>query len=262
MSSVEVSYTIEGKGDPLYMVHGIGSRRIIWNALIKELKHQFTCVSFDLRGHGESPVPPVPYSLDELVEDLESLRAHLGHESIHIVGHSLGGQVGPAYARTYPERILTLTLLSTVAGRTPEDSAKVKKVVSTIRKNGVESVLKNLIERWYTDDFISDYPEAVDIRIQQVIETPPEVFLSVFDIYSSTEMLPWLKHITCPCLVMTGEFDPGCNPRLNQLIVDALPNAELVILENLKHSILVEAPDKVLPPLRDFLYNYQKILKF
>jgi pimeloyl-ACP methyl ester carboxylesterase len=61
---------------------------------------------------------------------------------------------------------------------------------------------------------------------------------------------------------MTGEFDPGCNPRLNQLIVDALPNAELVILENLKHSILVEAPDKVLPPLRDFLYNYQKILKF
>ena len=200
MSSVEVSYTIEGKGDPLYMVHGIGSRRIIWNALIKELKHQFTCVSFDLRGHGESPVPPVPYSLDELVEDLEGLRAHLGHESIHIVGHSLGGQV----------------------------------------------------------DFISDCPEAVKMRIQQIIETPLEVFLSVFDIYSSTEMLPWLKHITCPCLVMTGEFDPGCNPRLNQLIVDALPNAELVILDNLKHSILVEAPDKVLPPLRDFLYNYQK----
>lgn len=259
MSSVEVSYTIEGKGDPLYMVHGIGSRRIIWNALIKELKHQFTCVSFDLRGHGESPVPPVPYSLDELVEDLEGLRAHLGHESIHIVGHSLGGQVGPAYARTYPERILTLTLLSTVAGRTPEDSAKVKKVVSTIRKKGVESVLNNLIERWYTDDFISSYPKAVDIRIQQVIETPPEVFLSVFDIYSSTEMLPWLKHITCPCLVMTGEFDPGCSPRLNQLIVDALPNAELVILDNLKHSILIEAPDKVLPPLRDFLNHYQKI---
>jgi len=46
---------------------------------------------------------------------------------------------------------------------------------------------------------------------------------------------------------------------LNQLIVDALPNAELVILDNLKHSILIEAPDKVLPPLRDFLYNYQKI---
>ena len=152
-----------------------------------------------------------------------------------------------------------MTLLSTVAGRTPEDSAKVKKVVSTIRKKGVESVLNNLIERWYTDDFISSYPEAVDIRIQQVIETPPEVFLSVFDIYSSTEMLPWLKHIICPCLVMTGEFDQGCSPRLNQLIVDALPNAELVILDNLKHSILVEAPDKVLPPLRDFLNNYQNI---
>jgi len=259
MSSIDVSYTIEGNGDPIYMVHGIGSRRIIWNALIKELKHQFTCVSFDLRGHGESPVPPVPYSLDELVGDLERLRDHLGHESIHIVGHSLGGQVGPAYARTFPERVLTLTLLSTVAGRTPEDSAKVKKVVSTIRKNGVESVLDNLIKRWYTDDFISRYPEAVEKRIQQLIETPPEVFLSVFDIYSSTEMLPWLKQITCPCLVMTGEFDPGCSPHLNQMIVDALPKAELVILDNLKHSILIEGPDKVYPPLLDFLKNFQKI---
>ena len=86
---------------------------------------------------------------------------------------------------------------------------KSKRWCSTIRKKGVESVLNNLIERWYTDDFISSYPEAVDIRFQQLIETPPEVFLSVFDIYSSTEMLPWLKYITCSCLVMTGEFDSG-----------------------------------------------------
>ena len=48
------------------MVHGIGSRRTTWNALVADLKADFTCVSYDLRGHGESPVPLVPYSLDEL----------------------------------------------------------------------------------------------------------------------------------------------------------------------------------------------------
>ena len=66
-------------------------------------------------------------------------------------------------------------------------------------------------------------------------------------------MLPWLPRLECPCLVMTGELDQGCSPALNKLIADALPNAELVILENLKHSILTEGTEKVLPPLRDFL---------
>ena len=46
------------------------------------LGSDFTCVSYDLRGHGDSPTPPVPYSLDELVEDLEALRSPLGHDKI------------------------------------------------------------------------------------------------------------------------------------------------------------------------------------
>ena len=67
MSSVEVAYSIEGTGPPLYMVHGIGSRKGTRENLIKDLRTDFTCVSFDLRGHGESPVAPIPYSIDELV---------------------------------------------------------------------------------------------------------------------------------------------------------------------------------------------------
>ena len=256
MISVEVAYSIEGAGPPLYMVHGIGSRKATWGALIEVLRTDFTCVSFDLRGHGESPVPPVPYSLDELVEDLEALRQRLGHERIHVVGHSLGGQIGPAYARTHPECVKTVALLSTAAGRTSEDSAKVKDVVAMMRKKGVKPVLKTLINRWYTDEFVVNFPDTVEARVKQVVDTPEEVFLSVFDIYAATEMLPWLPHLNCPCLVMTGELDAVCSPVLNKLIADTLQNAELVILENLKHSILIEGPERVLPPLRDFLVRH------
>ena len=256
MSSVEVAYSIVGAGPPLYMVLGIGSRKATWEALIEDLRTDFTCVSFDLRGHGESPIPPVPYSLDELVEDLEALRQRLGHERIHVVGHSLGGQIGPAYARTHPECVETIALLSTAAGRTSEDSAKVKGVVTMMREKGVKSVLKTLINRWYTDEFVANRPDAVEARVKQVVDTPEEVFLSVFDIYASTEMLQWLSQLDCAYLVMTGELDTGCSPVLNKLIADTLQNAELVVLENLKHSILIEGPEKVLPPLRDFLVRH------
>ena len=259
MDAIDVSYTVSGEGPPLYMVHGIGSRRVTWDGLLPGLEDHFTCIRYDLRGHGESPVPPVPYSLDDLVDDLEALRMRLGHERIHVIGHSLGGQIGPAYARAHPEHAASVILLSTAAGRTDEDSAKVKGVVAKMRAEGVGPVLGTLLNRWYTDEFIEARPDAIQNRIEQVLGTPEEVFLSVFDVYAGTEMAPWLHEVACPCLVMTGEFDGGCNPRLNQFIANELPDAELVILDKLKHSILIEAPDRVVAPVKDFLLRNRDI---
>ncbi len=256
MSAIDVSYRIEGQGPTLYMVHGIGSRKATWDAIIPELSRHYTCVSYDLRGHGDSPVPPTPYTLEDLVDDLEALRIKLGHEQIHVIGHSLGGMIGPAYARTYPDRILSVALLSTAAGRTREDSAKVKSVINSMEDQGVMTIITTLVERWYSDEFIAARPDLIEMRIKQVEDTPEDVFLNVFRIYGTTEMGPWLHEIKCPCLLLTGELDCGCNPRLNRFMHAELPNSELVILEGLKHSILVEAPDRVLPPLKQFLMNH------
>ena len=257
MNAIEVGYTVEGEGPPLYMVHGIGSRRATWAGLVPSLADDFTCVSYDLRGHGDSPVPPTPYSLDDLVEDLEALRDRLGHERIHVIGHSLGGMIGPAYARAHPDRVRTVTLLSTAAGRTEEDGAKVRGVLAAMETDGIEAKLGALVERWYTDAFIAARPDAIETRKRQVLDTPAHVFLSVFHIYAETEMAPWLHEVACPCLVLTGELDGGCNPRLNRFIADTLPDSELVILDGLKHSILIEAPERVAPPVRDFLLRHR-----
>ncbi len=253
MAAVDVSYRIEGQGPALYLVHGIGARKTTWDKLIVGLKDQFTCVSYDLRGHGESPVPPTPYTLDDLVDDLEALRQKLGHEKIHVAGHSLGGMIGPAYARAYPEHTLSVGLLSTAAGRSEDDRVKLKAVGDAMEQNGIAETLGTFVARWFTDAFIQAHPDLVEARLQQVNDTPADVFLSVFWIYATTEMAPWLHEIKCPCLVLTGELDGGCNPRLNQFIDDELPSSRLVILEGLKHALMIEASDRVLPHLREFL---------
>ena len=90
-------------------------------------------------------------------------------------------------------------------------------------------------------------------RLQQVIDTPEDVFLSVFEIYMTSEMGPWLNEIECPCLVLTAEFDGGSNPRLNRFIAGQLKDSELVILDGLKHDILNEASDRIAGPLIEFL---------
>jgi 3-oxoadipate enol-lactonase len=250
---VQSAYSVEGSGPPLILIHGIGASRHSWDGLIQHLKSDFRCVSYDLRGHGRSPLPTPPYTLDDLVEDLEALRRELHIENGHFAGHSLGGMIGPAYARRYPDRVLSLGLYSTAAFRTPEDSAKVRGVVAAMRAKGIPPVLETLKDRWFTPEFAARSPQVIERRMQQVIDTDREVFLSVFDIYAETEMAPWISEIRHPSLVLTGENDGACNPRLNARIAASMPNAELVILPALRHAILLEAPQAVASPVLDFL---------
>jgi 3-oxoadipate enol-lactonase len=250
---VQSAYSVEGKGPPLILIHGIGASRHSWDGLILHLKDDFRCVSYDLRGHGRSPLPTPPYSLDDLVEDLERLRRELHIDKAHFAGHSLGGMIGPAYARRYPEHVLSLGLYSTAAFRSEDDSAKVRGVVAAMRAKGITPVLATLRDRWFTPEFAARCPQVIERRMQQVIDTDKEVFLSVFDIYAETEMAPWIGEIRHPSLVLTGENDGGCNPRLNAQIAASMPNAELVILPALRHAILLEAPQVVAPPVLGFL---------
>lgn len=257
MGAVDCAYFVEGDGPPLLMVHGIGARHATWRGLVDRLKSDFRCITYDLRGHGDSPVPPTPYTLDDLVADAEALRARLGVEKMHVIGHSLGGMIGPAYARAYPDRVLSLGLLSTAAGRTRDDSARVMAVVEAMEEKGIRPVLETLVARWFTDECIANRPELIEARLEQVTDTPADVFLSVFRIYAATEMAPWLNEVKAPALVLTGELDGGCNPRLNRFIADTLPDAELVIMEGLKHAILLEAAERVAPHVREFLMRHR-----
>ena len=251
--AVDCVHVVSGNGPPLLMVHGIGARRTSWAGLTEHLRDDFTCIAYDLRGHGDSPKGDGPFGLDELVADLEALRAKLGIEKAHVIGHSLGGMIGPAYARLYPDRVMGLGLLSTAAFRTEDDAAKVRGVVAAMEQKGIPQVLGTLTDRWFTDRFQAERSDRIEARKRQVVETDPDVFLNVFHIYAETEMGPWLHEVAAPSLVLTGELDGGCNPRLNKLIAEALPNSELVILEGLKHAILIEATERVAPPVARFL---------
>ena len=253
---IRSAFSVEGEGPPLVLIHGIGASRHSWDGIVDRLKHECRCIFYDLRGHGRSPLPTPPYSLDDLVEDLEALRAELGLAKAHFMGHSLGGMIGPAYARRYPEHVLSLGLLSTAAGRTAEDSAKVKGVVAAMRERGIAPVLETLKERWFTPEFAAARPEVIQRRMQQVIDCDGQVFLSVFDVYAETEMAPWLAEVKAPSLVLTGEFDGGCPPRLNEFIARTMPQAELVVLPKLRHAILLEAPEQVAPRLLEFLAKH------
>jgi 3-oxoadipate enol-lactonase len=253
--AIDCAYSVAGEGPPLFLIHGIGAARNTWAKLLPLLTLHYTVVTYDLRGHGLSPLPNGEFSLDELVADIEAIRIKTGFEAVHVAGHSLGGMIGPAYAFAFPRRVLSLGLLSTAAFRTEEDSQKVLAVVKAMEERGISNVLETLTERWFTDGFIQKHRDVVQRRLKQVISTDPDVFLNVFRIYATTEMAPWLHKVTAPSLVLTGENDSGCNPRLNKLIAAALPISQLQILTDYKHALLLEAGEEVAKHLHRFIQS-------
>ena len=252
MNPINCSYSIEGKGPALFLIHGIGAARDAWRYVLPELIKKFTVIVYDLRGHGSSPKSKDDFGLEDLVEDLELLRHSTGFKSAFFAGHSLGGMIAPAYALKYPAHVKALGLLSTAAGRTKEDKDNVLSVIKLMEDKGISKTIPTLVNRWFTDSFIKKSPGIIKQRLQQVIDIDPNTFLNVFRIYANTEMKSWLHKITLPTLVLTGENDKGCNPRLNQFIANQLINSKLIILPHFKHSILIEAPNLVSKNLINF----------
>ena len=255
MSIIDCNYSVTGSGPAIFLTHGVGGAEDAWRFITPKLNSMFTVVTYDLRGHGKSPVNNKDFNLDDLVLDLERVREKTNIQKAHFMGHSLGGMIAPAYAKKFPERVLSVGLLSTVAGRSDEDKQKVWSVISDLKDKGVEQTLKNLTNRWFTDNFIEKNPDLVSRRLKQVIDTDKDVFINVFKIYAETEMISWLKDIKKPCLFMTGENDGGCTPYHNKKMSNEVKDSKLVIIPEVKHSFLIEAPEQIANNLIEFIEN-------
>ena len=254
-AALDCHYSITGSGPAIFLTHGIGAAQDAWRFIVPKLSENFTVIAYDLRGHGKSPVTHKNFSLDELVLDLERIREKTNINKGHFVGHSLGGMIAPAYAKKYPDKVLSVGMLSTVAGRSDDDSKKVWSVINEMEEKGIEKTLEKLTTRWFTDEFITNNSELVTRRLKQVVDTDPDVFLNVFRIYAKTEMISWLKYLSKPCLLMTGENDAGCTPKHNEKMSNEIKNSKLVILPKLKHSFLIEEPDQITDNLINFIYQ-------
>lgn len=108
-NGVPIYYTVEGRGEPLVLIHGIGANADLnWRrpGVTALLARDFQVIAFDLRGHGRSgqPTDPGQYG-PELVEDVVRLMDHLHIDKAHVAGYSLGGFIALKLITTHPDRV-------------------------------------------------------------------------------------------------------------------------------------------------------------
>ena len=244
--------TVSGKGPAIVFVHGNASTRDIWKEVTPALADRFSCVTYDLRGHGQGPALDGELSLGKLVDDLDAVRLATGQDRIALVGHSLGAFIVAAYAHRFPERVAWCSLMAMPAGRTAADKVAAKELLKRLKVDGVGETVPHLVTLWYTQAFVTTHPGYLQRRLDQLQKIDDDVFIAFYQLYSEVSVDKLLPEITRPTLVLTGEFARGAGAETAHFITERLPEGELKIFPEVKNGLMTEIPQRVGQALSDF----------
>jgi pimeloyl-ACP methyl ester carboxylesterase len=105
-SGLKLHYQRSGKGPDVVMIHGLTGNLAVWHLkIIPMIMDRFRVLSYDLRGHGYSDMPPTGYSATDMANDLKELLDVLEIEEVDLVGHSFGADISLYFSLLYPERV-------------------------------------------------------------------------------------------------------------------------------------------------------------
>lgn len=232
-------------GRPIVLIHGVSTTADNWNKVIPLLPRDRPVISYDLRGHGASGAPEPPWTAEDFARDHAELLDALDLEQTDLVGCSLGGIIAQAIAISYPERVRRLVLVSSVAGRTAEESERALARLHRIENNTIEEIARESVERWHTPEYIEAHPEIRDEVLQQLQRLDREHYAAAYRVLATTDHADRLGEISAPTVAITGEGDIGSTPRMSELIGERVRDGRSIVVRGAKHSLLSEEPELV-----------------
>jgi 3-oxoadipate enol-lactonase len=251
-STVDVHHFLEGPEDASVLVlsNSLGTTPAIWDDQAIALRERFRLLRYDHRGHGGSPVPPGPYTVEDLGRDVIALLDRLGVERFSFCGLSLGGMVGMWLAGEAPDRVERLVLCCTSARFAPDayDSR-----ARTVRACGIGAVANAVLERWFTPAFRTSCPDVVEWARRMLLDAPAEGYAGCCEAVRDADLGDRLGAIRAPALVIAGADDPAATPDQAEFIRDSITDAGIEVIPDAAHLANVEQPEAVTQTILDHL---------
>ena len=216
LHDVRLHYEFEQQPDRDVLVfsNSLGSNLSMWSPQMRPLGEQFSLLRYDSRGHGESSVPPYPYTIEQMSKDVLALLDGLGLERVHFCGLSLGGVVGQWLGAHAPARLKSLVLCSTAAKIGNEASWNER--IATVRREGLASVVPGTLERWFTPAFRQGSPallSTVKLTGAMLMSADPAGYAASCAALRDCDQREAVKGIQVPTLVVFGRYDPVTTPQ-------------------------------------------------
>ncbi len=242
MNGVTLSYTVQGEGPPLYLLHGGMESRKSFESQIPVFAQQFTVVAMDSREQGRSGSSDEQISYELMTKDVLALATHLGHQRISIMGLSDGGITALTAAIQYPEAINKLVLLGATFHYNSYPEA-VRAFIANYQWDG------NTDPAQFPGNFIEHYAtghENLDGFGQLLKE------MAVMWTTSPTYTKSDLQKIKAKTLVINGDREDTSLEHVLELYA-GIPNAQLFVVPEATHYSLQEKPELINQVAMDFL---------
>lgn len=286
VNGIEICFDTFGNKDdqPILLIMGLASQMIIWDERFCSALASagYYVVRFDNRDIGLSsklddmPVPnilqlmqdiqqgkhpEVPYKLSDMAKDTISLLDHLGIPSAHIVGVSMGGMIAQTLAIEYPDRVKTLTSISSTTGnpRLPQAKTEVSTLLipppTTNREEAIEHDVKAFkVLNGTTYPFDEERYRKLFSRVYDRNYYPTGPFRQLAAILGSGSRNDKLRNVKIKTLVIHGDADPLIPVQAGEDTAKEIPNAKLIIIKGMGHSFA----DAVAPQIISEILNNLK----
>jgi len=268
-NGIKISYDIKGKGFPLILIHGFGSKKEIWKPQIIDFSKKYKTITFDLRGTGKTDRPNYPYTMELFAEDIKDLMDYLKIESTHLIGRSLGGMIAQNFVLKYPQNVKKLVLIATNAIFDDES------VVDLIINNRIKDIdlLKSDPVKAFWNKSLFVYHQKFR---QELKQNPKKKFFNAFSLEDLIEestinpsrtqniinqgnamkghnTLNRLSEIKNETLLLAASHDRLIPKSLMVEINKRIPNSILKIIDKAGHFMTVSRATEVNNIVLDFL---------
>jgi 3-oxoadipate enol-lactonase len=255
---LSIHYLVRGRGEPILLIHGLGSSGADWAFQVAALEQHFRIIVPDLPGSGHSPPPRSEYTIGGFAGALWKLMDHLKIRTPDIIGFSLGGAVALEMATLRPECVPKLGLINSLATYQPRDVRKwLETYVSAtvVRLLGMPRAGCWMAARLFPEPWQRAMREHAARAMGSV---PANSYLGTGLALARWAILDRIDRLKCRILLIAAEND--FTPLAEKQDLAARLKAELVVVRGSRHgtpfdsvqvtnaSLLALLTDQPLPP--------------
>lgn len=279
MEDCDLYYEESGSGIPLIVVHGgPGLDQEYLKPQLLHLAANYRLIFYDQRGSGKSlktPIDEKHIHIDQFVEDLEALRKSLGLEKFIIMGHSWGGLLAMQYASAHQDHLLGLILVNSVSADYKGQKAFMDEFEVRAKniRNDLEPLftyenfkelnaaqISNLYQKAFSIYFY-DAKKVEELNLNCNVTSAQSGYkirkemMKTSYLNPSINLFPKLKTLDIPTFILHGKQDivPAWTA---EEIKEAIPHAEIVILDHCGHFSYIEKPSQFFTELNKFLSKF------
>ncbi|MFL1894481.1 alpha/beta fold hydrolase [Aquimarina sp. 2-A2] len=204
-----INYRIQGEGKALVFLHGFLENLTMWDALIPELVVQYQCIAIDLPGHGESGNLGYVHSMEIMADVVKSVLDVLAVDQAVIVGHSMGGYAGLAFAQKYRNHLLGILLLNSTSYADSEERKFTRTRAIEIVKKNPNAYTSMAISNLFAPSNREKHQKKISLIKRQATNTSLQGILAALEgMKDRPDLSLLLKRLTLPKCIIAGKEDP------------------------------------------------------